>query len=270
MSRVGFRRVARLEKRALPYIERKRRSAQEERARSASRLENCFVKIANLAVLILYGDPKIGEPLSCAWRRCLETETWKACREGHPDIDKEALFDEQGAQSIAQYFREYILPDLPGAEETEKLNAVLAKAPAWLLWFTNAELSVMCLGLKLPDLSSMSRFARPEDCTDDLPDGAFELRRLPDGVEDQTLCLFLELERKELALEAKLTPRERLRALRSKESAAMSESDSPQSPIDKRPAGEAVAALLRRMSQDSAFVDASATNTGVAAILVDE
>ena len=191
MSQVRFRQVARLEKRALFYIEQKRRYEEEERVRSASRRERYFVKIANLALLILYGDPKIGEPLTCAWQRCLESKAWKACREKHPDYfgtsggDVEGPFDDRGAQSIAQYFHEYILPDLPGADEIEKLNAVFAKAPAWLLWFTNAELAILCLGLKLPDLSSMSRFARPRRRGDYLPYGAFELRRLPDGEEDR-------------------------------------------------------------------------------------
>ena len=124
--------------------------------------------MANLALLILYGDPKIGEPLTCAWQRCLESKAWKECREKHPDYigtygrDEEGPFTSWGAQCIAQYFRKYILPELPGADETEKLNAVFAKAPAWLLWFTHAEWPILGLGLKLPDLSSMSRFARPD------------------------------------------------------------------------------------------------------------
>jgi hypothetical protein len=45
----------------------------------------------------------------------------------------------RNALHIAQFFREHFLPDLPGADQTEKLNAVFAKAPEWLLWFTHAE-----------------------------------------------------------------------------------------------------------------------------------
>ena len=78
-----------------------------------------------------------------------------------------------------------------------------------------------------------------------LPDGAFEWRRLPDGVEDRTISLILELMRKQLAHGAELTP------LRFKESGAMSGSggDSSQLQIDEPPDGDAVAALLRRLSQ---------------------
>jgi hypothetical protein len=255
MSRVRFRQVARLEKRALPYIERKRRYAKE---REASRRESNFVIPANLALLILYGDPRIGEPLTYAWRRCVESKEWKACRKKHPDYigtygrDEEGPFTGWAAKHIAQYFRKYLLPELPGADETEKLNAVFTEAPAWLLWFAHAEWPILGLGFKLPDLSSMSRFARP-DLSDCLPDGAFEWRRLPDGVEDRTISLILELTRKQLAHGAELTPRERVRALRFKESGAMSGSgrDSSQLQIDEPPDGDAVAALLRGMSQVS-------------------
>jgi hypothetical protein len=247
MSQIRFRQVARLEKRALPYIERKRRYEEENRIRSASNREDDFAKVAHLALLILYGEPKIGEPLTYAWRRCRESRVWKACRERHPDIDEESPFYEQGARVVAQYFREYILPDLPGADEIEKLNAVLAKAPPWLLWFTNAETSIFCLGLKLPDLSSVSRFARPEDLMDHLPDEAVELRPLPDGVADKFTAEFVKLLSKRSALEVNLTPRQRMRALRLKESDAMS--GTADGSRDDPPDGDAVAACLRRMSQ---------------------
>jgi hypothetical protein len=227
--------------------------------------------------LILYGDPKVGEPLTCAWQRCLESNVWKVCREKHPQTvelghAKDSPFDDQGARSIAQYFREYILPELPGADERAKLNAVLAKAPPWLLWFTHAEFPVLLLGLKLPDLSSMSRFARRNGFGYHLPDGAFERRWLPDGVEDDRLGLLLGLERREPAflarltprerikwerkdpvLQANLTPRERMRALRMKQRGATSGSGggSPQAQTDDRPEIVSVAAWLRHMSQIS-------------------
>ena len=147
----------------------------------------------------------------------------------------------------------------------------MAKAPLWLLWFTHAELPIVRLGLKLPDLSSMSRFARPKLVGHHhLPDGAFERRRLPVGVEDELLGLFLGLvrrdpaalamvspgrriadEREDPILQANLTPRERLRALRMQERGATSGSGggSPHAHIDDRPELASVAVLLRFMSQ---------------------
>jgi hypothetical protein len=241
MSQVRFRRVARLEKRALPYIERKRRYEEGTAASEASAREEGFITVANLALLILYGGPKIGEPLICAWRRCLESKAWKACREKHSDYfgrhggEEKSPFDDQGAQSIAQYFREYILPDLPGADETEKLNAAFAMAPAWLLWFTHGEVAGVYLGLNMPDFSSKSRFARPRINLDHLPEGPFEWRLLPDGAEDEFLTILHEFERKKLALLTKLTPRERMRALRLQESGETGGGGSA-SVTDRRPA----------------------------------
>jgi len=261
-----------LEKLALPYIERKRR---EQEARASER-EKHFAVVANLAVLILYGHPQVGEPLTFAWRRCVESKAWQACRAKHPPVNahgKESPFDDQGAESIAQYFRDYILPTLPGADETAKLNAVLAKAPPWLLWFTRAELLILSLGLKLPDLSSMSGFDRPKVLGyHHLPDGAFEPCRLPKGVEDKMLWLLLGLMRREPAVLATLpprmrianereepidlTPRERLLALRMEERATTSggAGGSPQAHADDRPELASVAALLRAMSRTSGLV----------------
>ena len=268
MSRAQIRRLARLEKQAVPYIARNRRE-QEARAEAlASGREKYFVVVANLAVLILYGHPRVGEPLTCAWRRCVESKAWQACREKHPPVNargKESPFDEGGAESMAQYFRAYILPDLPGADETAKLNAILAKAPPWLLWFTHAEVPILFLGLKLPDLSSMCRFERPEAFPHDpLPYGAFEGRRLPEGAEDHDLESFLGLMRRDrianegqdLLLQAHFTPRQHLRALRMKESATTggSASGSPRARRDDRPELTSVAALLRDMSRTSGFV----------------
>ena len=54
------------------------------------------------------------------------------------------------------------MPKLPGADEAEKLDAILERAPPWLLWFTHSDVSASILGLKLPDLSSVNRFERGE------------------------------------------------------------------------------------------------------------
>jgi hypothetical protein len=66
-----------------------------------------------------------------------------------------------------------------GTDETEKLDAVFATAPLWLLWITHGDVAGHVLGLKVPDLPSKSRFARPK-AAHHLPEGSFEWRRLPD------------------------------------------------------------------------------------------
>ena len=123
MSQFRPRQITRLEKRALPYIARKQQQNEE---RLAASRERAFIKVANIVLLLLYGDPRIGE-LTIAWRRWLECEAWKACRTKHSDpiraLGREATpFSDEGARSLAEYSRQYILPDLSGADETEKLK----------------------------------------------------------------------------------------------------------------------------------------------------
>jgi hypothetical protein len=184
--------------------------------------ERCFIVAANLALLLLYGDPKIGEPLTDAWQRCLQSDAWKELRARHPDplraygFFEATPFDEAGAKVLADYFRQYILPTLPGADDTEKLNAVFAKAPRWLLWFTHADVMGHIIGLHVPDFSRKSRYERPSIAAR-LPEESFEWRRRSDGGEDQFLIIAREHERKQSASFEKLTPRERVRALRLKE-----------------------------------------------------
>jgi hypothetical protein len=113
MSRTRARQVARLEKLALPYIERRRQEVQMRR-------DEAFVIIANLALLVLYGKPAIGEPLTCAWGRCLASGALKADRAMRSDLARKNPFDAQGARSVANYFRAHILPELPGADERDK------------------------------------------------------------------------------------------------------------------------------------------------------
>jgi hypothetical protein len=101
MSRTRARQVARLEKLALPYIDRKRREQEARAEARASEREKHFALVANLAVLILYGHPQVGEPLTFAWRRCVESKAWQACLEKHPPANargKESPFDEGGAE----------------------------------------------------------------------------------------------------------------------------------------------------------------------------
>jgi hypothetical protein len=124
-----------------------------------------------------------------------------------PRSDEEGPFDSQAASEIARYFRKYFLPDLPGADETEKLNLIFAKAPLWFLWFTHGDVIGTLLGLELPDLSSKSGFGRPSIAFTHLPNGPFEWQRLPDGAKDEFYATARDFP-------DNLTPRERMRALR--------------------------------------------------------
>jgi hypothetical protein len=212
MSQTRSRQITRLEKLAQSYIARKR---QYEAERDEYRRRRSFVVIANLALLVLYGDPKIDEPLLAAWERCRESAAWQSCREKHGGFDDYGRetgtpFDSLGAMFISKYFGNYFLPDLPGADETEKLNVIFEMAPPWLLWFTYGDLCAHLLGVKLPDLSGFYRCARGEFLLDKLPDGPFVCHPLPRGVVDR---LYIS-SRKAIALPDNLTRRERKRAVR--------------------------------------------------------
>ena len=174
MIQARFRQIARLEKLATPYINRRR----EGKAHMLEFMrEEAFAYVANLSLLILYGNPKIDEPLLNAWDRVRKSAAWQECRNNHPNFAEYGRedqgdfcegecedqkkdfseyhgtkyfdrlsgmyiatpFDSLGLMYIAKYFRSYFIPDLPGADETEKLNAIFEKAPLWLLWFTHGD-----------------------------------------------------------------------------------------------------------------------------------
>ena len=202
-----------MEKLILPYL--KRQQEQHSKMTEGMRRE-AFVKLANLALLILHGDPKIDEPLSAAWQRCRRSAAWRACLERHPDFgeygrdDDASPFITFSAMHIAEYFRKYFLPDLPGGDEKAKLDAIFVRAPPWLLWFTYGDLYARVLGIKIPDLSSVNCFMRGDSLWSKLPQGPFECRPFPDGAYDKFTTRRESVEDRT----ADMTPRERKRMLR--------------------------------------------------------
>jgi hypothetical protein len=182
-----------------------------------------FIHTANLSALILYGNPKIDEPLSFAWRRCLESAEWQTRREkfgGWDEYGRDTCGDpfvSFGAARIAEYFRKYFLPRLPGTDEVEKFSLIFKQAPAWLLWFTYGDANAQILGIELPNLSTVNRFVRdPQNfLRDKLPTGPFECRLRADGSEDQVVWtkdwMLKKLRKKQTP---GMSPRERKRIAR--------------------------------------------------------
>jgi hypothetical protein len=223
MIRGRFRQIARLESLAAAYLTSREKadSGFEQSVR-----ENALVHTANLSALILYGKPKIDEPLSLAWRRCLDSAEWQKRREKYGGWDEYGRdtcgdpFVSHGATRIAKYFRDHFLPDLPGADEVEKFSLIFNKAPPWLLWFTYADANARILGIKLPDLSAVSGYIRdPKNFGNDrLPPGPFEYRLRTEGTEDLVVISTNLLMRKKQKNELNnATPRERKRLHRIRE-----------------------------------------------------
>jgi len=247
MTQARFRQIARLEKLATPYINRRREG--ETHILEVMR-EEAFRYVANLSLLILYGNPKTDEPLLNAWDRVRKSAAWQECRNNHPNFaeygredqgdfgdgecekhlgghygtkyfDKlsgmyiATPFDNLGAMYIAKYFRAYFVPVLPGADETEKLNAIFGKAPLWLLWFTHGDVCGTILGLKLPDFTSIHRFARMEfKSFGGLPGGPFDWHPLPHGETDKFYASKKHKDVSNVGDIAAMTPRQRKRALK--------------------------------------------------------
>jgi hypothetical protein len=222
MTQNRRRQLARFERRALSYIRANRNGLENGKFESIRRIE--FGRVACVCLLTLYGAPRIDESLATAWRRVCQSAAWRARRKEHPHLPSfegddhfrmcETPFDLVGAMLLGGYFREFFLADLPGSNESEKLNAVLAAAPPWLIWFSNTEISIKMCGLKAPDISKERRFLRAPP-SDGLPVGQFERKLRPAGVDD-----WHDVELRKFAatrvpvLPAHLTPRERKRALR--------------------------------------------------------
>ena len=77
MNQNRFRQIARLELAARPYIGMRNRIQDQWETTRVGAAGHAAI----LAFLIRYGDPKIGEPLSCAWQRLQDTEVWREyCR----------------------------------------------------------------------------------------------------------------------------------------------------------------------------------------------
>ena len=229
MSQNRFRQVARLEKLAQPYIERKRQSEDEWLRASLGVAGHAAI----LAFLIRYGKPKIDEPLSCAWQRCSESSAWKECCDRFASViprapgDTEYPFEPDSHDKAIVYgmpLRHLIIASFPGVGEKDKLDAVFASAPPWLIWFTFADYTAKLPGLRLPNLSGVAGFARSKanfDLWYGLPSGAFERRPWPNGPDNEPLARTdLKLLRPDLKLvrpdlqrpDSQMTPRERRRA----------------------------------------------------------
>jgi hypothetical protein len=173
---------------------------------------------AILAFLIRYGDPKIGEPLSCAWQRFGDTDVWKQYCDKWDELKFSGLHDQwkeyseradnrfacisrkhrtsspfsrNGVYAISMELRHELLERFSGSTEKEKLEKVFASAPPWLVWFAFGDFTAKLLGLPMPDLASVRHFARSQEDFANwygLPRGAFESRPWPNGPENEQLA----------------------------------------------------------------------------------
>jgi hypothetical protein len=159
---------------------------------------------AVLAFLVRYGEPQIDEPLSLACERCSESAAWKDCCDEFESLllpGSEYLrvksprtfqpHDMDGVNIIGPALRHLIISTYSGADEKRKLEVAFASAPPWLFWFCFADHTAKLLDLRIPDLSTVTRFMRTKANFDiwwGLPKGAFERVPWPRGSEDDPLA----------------------------------------------------------------------------------
>ena len=159
---------------------------------------------AVLAFLVRYGEPRIDEPLSRACERCAKSAAWKDCCDEFKSLlvpGSEYL----GVQSpgpfqphnmdavnvIGAALRHVMISTYSGADEKQKLEAALASAPPWLLWFTFADYTAKLLNFTIPDLSKVAGYMRSKTNFDiwwGLPRGVFERSPWPHGSESEPLA----------------------------------------------------------------------------------
>ena len=196
MRNSRFRQIARLEKLARPLLNRKHDTDNEwERT-----INGAVNHAAVLAFLTRYGEAQIDEPLSDACERCAQSTAWKDCCDEFKSlllpgsdflpVKSPGRFQPHTMDSvdiIGLALRHVIISENSGADEKQKLEAALASAPPWLLWFTFADYSAKLLNLTIPDLSEVTQFMRSKTNFDiwwGLPTGAFEYAPWPHGSDE--------------------------------------------------------------------------------------
>jgi hypothetical protein len=156
------RQMARLEALAAPYFERILQKWEEnpQNLLTPRTPSNALIHAFNFSLVLLYGKPKINEPLLKAWERCVQSRAPQlSCERFQKIVKYENPFDNDiFAEHVARYFRENLLTTIPGGNELEKLEDIFASAPHWYIWFTWAPLTAKALNLKLPDISGFHPF----------------------------------------------------------------------------------------------------------------
>ena len=104
-----------------------------------------------VAAVVLYGEPKIAEPLRVAHLRMqekLDKQFAAAAEELLIRIFREKMHPTLGRD----YYPLLMFNALPGADDNLKFERIFSNAPLWLLNFTGTEWDAKLLGFKLPEL----------------------------------------------------------------------------------------------------------------------
>jgi hypothetical protein len=199
MRQTRNRQIVRLQRLAQPYLKQK----EEDDQNWKQAIRGAANHAAVLAFLIRYGKPQIDEPLSDACERCAQSPAWQDCCDEfrsllpgskYLPVESPGQFEPHssgGVSIIGEALRHIIITTYSGADEKQKLEAALASAPPWLLWFTFSDYTAKLLNITFPDLSEVTGFRRSKANFDiwwGLPRGPFERAPWPHGSEDEPLA----------------------------------------------------------------------------------
>jgi hypothetical protein len=135
-------------------------AVQEKRDKVDAPVCQARMHAIQVAAVVLYGEPKIEEPLGIAWSRVEEMLTKKFgaavdewwLREGeeelHPNL--RVLF----------LYAPFMFNNCPGGNDNLKFERIFSEAPAWLLKFTAVEWDAKLLGFKLRKLVGTPELGR--------------------------------------------------------------------------------------------------------------
>ena len=199
MRQSRSRQIVRLQRLAEPYLKQK----EEDDKNWKRTIRGAANHAAVLAFLIRYGKPQMDEPLSDACERCAQSPAWRDCCDEfrsllpgfkYLPVESPGQFEPHSSDRVSiigETLRHIIITTYPGADEKQKLEAALASAPPWLLWFTFSDYTAKLLKLTIPDLSKVTKLMRSKANFDiwwGLPRGAFERALWPHGSEDEPLA----------------------------------------------------------------------------------
>jgi hypothetical protein len=117
------RQMLRLERLARPAIEKKQEAVFKMLQEVAFWFQqDALTHACNLSLLIVFGNPKEGEPLLRSWDRCLASGAPELV-DALPKLEGLSPFDDPfDARWVAEVFRTSILPklEIPGSSDAEK------------------------------------------------------------------------------------------------------------------------------------------------------
>ena len=112
-----------------------------------------------VAAIVIYGEPRIDEPLIRAWVRTLRhhriivTNEYGREYKYKPGHEHEYRFESDYERELKAAHRILYPAIMNGASETDRFSEIFRTAPAWLLEFTHMEFDAALLKFDLPEMS---------------------------------------------------------------------------------------------------------------------